>query len=73
VKYYIEPLKKIQEIISSSSSIEETIDRLPGIFANSSDPYHVREEIKVRDKISLGDILETFGKIREVYKGWNLL
>lgn len=72
-KYYIEPLKKIQEIISSSSSIEETIDRLPGIFANSSDPYHVREEIKVRDKISLGDILETFGKIREVYKGWNLL
>ena len=72
-KFYTKPLERIQKIMSISDSIEDKIEKIPGISVEASDPYNIREEIKVSNKIQLSIILDTFGKIREVYQGYNRL
>lgn len=66
--YYIKPLEKIQSILDNEKTFEQKIDKFPQASVDATELNQTLKEIKLREVIPLGHILETFGMIVEIYE-----
>ena len=66
-KFYVEPLKKIQNIFDNEKNFEQIIDKFPRASIDAQESNQTLNEVNLREIIPLGFIFESFGKILDVY------
>jgi hypothetical protein len=74
-KYFLYPLTVIKGILETTADLEKAINEIGAhnLALDCSDPDHSKEEVTFREIITLGELLNAFANLKDVFLGHHRL